>query len=109
MICCHLSLVKRALIENEQVIVTIYINPTQFNDINDLKQYPRNLENDIDKLRHYKDIFIYAPADKDLYQEVVSKKYDLDNLDNVLEGKFRPGHFDGVATPRHRTSKCQRL
>ena len=94
----HLSLVKRALIENEQIIVTIYINPTQFNDINDLKQYPRNLENDIDKLRHYKDIFIYAPADKDLYQEVVSKKYDLDNLDNVLEGKFRPGHFDGVAT-----------
>ena len=94
----HLSLVKRAVSENEQVIVTIYVNPTQFNDINDLKKYPRNLESDIYKLRHYKNIFIYSPTDKDLYQEVVSKNYDLDNLDKILEGKFRPGHFIGVAT-----------
>ena len=94
----HLSLVERALGENEQVIVTIYVNPTQFNDINDLKQYPRNLESDIDKLRDYKNIFIYSPTDKDLYQEVVSKNYDLDNLDKILEGKYRPGHFNGVAT-----------
>ena len=94
----HLSLVKRALIENEQVVVTIYVNPTQFNDINDLDQYPRNLESDIDKLRHYKNIFVYSPKDKDLYQKVVSKNYDLDNLDKILEGKFRPGHFNGVAT-----------
>ena len=94
----HLSLVERALSENQQVIVTIYVNPTQFDDINDLKQYPRNLESDIDKLRDYKNIFIYSPTDKDLYQEVVSKNYDLDNLDKILEGKFRPGHFSGVAT-----------
>ena len=94
----HLSLVKRALIENEQVVVTIYVNPTQFNDINDLDQYPRNLESDIDKLRHYKNIFVYSPKDKDLYQKIVSKNYDLDNLDKILEGKFRPGHFNGVAT-----------
>ena len=94
----HLSLVERALGENEQVIVTIYVNPTQFNDINDLKQYPRNLESDIDKLRDYKNIFIYSPTDKDIYQEVVSKNYDLDNLDKILEGKYRPGHFKGVAT-----------
>jgi len=94
----HLSLVERALSENEQVIVTIYVNPTQFNDISDLKKYPRNLESDIDKLRDYKNIFIYSPTDKDLYQEVVSKNYDLDNLDKILEGKYRPGHFNGVAT-----------
>ena len=94
----HLSLIERALSENEQVIVSIYVNPTQFNDINDLKQYPRNLESDIDKLRHYKNIFIYSPTDKDLYQDVVSKNYDLDNLDKILEGKYRPGHFNGVAT-----------
>lgn len=94
----HLSLVDRALIENDQIIVSIYVNPTQFNDINDLKKYPRNLDRDLDKLKHYKDIFIYTPSDKDLYQEVVSKKYDLDNLDKILEGKFRPGHFDGVVT-----------
>ena len=81
----HLSLVERALGENEQVIVTIYVNPTQFNDINDLKQYPRNLESDIDKLRDYKNIFIYSPRDKDLYQEIISKNYDLDNLDKILE------------------------
>ena len=94
----HLSLVERALGENEQVIVTIYVNPTQFNDINDLKQYPRDLESDIDKLRDYKNIFIYSPRDKDIYQEIVSKNYDLDNLDKILEGKYRPGHFKGVAT-----------
>ena len=94
----HLSLIERALGENEQVIVTIYVNPTQFNDINDLKQYPRNLESDIDKLRDYKNIFIYSPRDKDIYEEIVSKNYDLDNLDKILEGKFRPGHFKGVAT-----------
>ncbi len=62
----HLSLVERALSENELVIVTIYVNPTQFNDISDLKQYPRNLESDIDKLRDYKNIFIYSPRDKDI-------------------------------------------
>ena len=67
----HLSLVERALSENEQVVITIYVNPTQFNDVKDLKQYPRNLESDIDKLRHYKNIFIYSPADNDLYKEVV--------------------------------------
>ena len=94
----HISLVERALSENELVIVTIYVNPTQFNDISDLKKYPRNLESDIDKLRDYKNIFIYSPTDKDLYQEVVSKNYDLDNLDKILEGKYRPGHFNGVAT-----------
>ncbi len=94
----HLSLIKKAVSENEQVVVTIYVNPTQFNDINDLKKYPRNLESDIHKLRNYKNIFIYSPTDKDIYQEVVSKNYDLDNLDKILEGKFRPGHFSGVAT-----------
>ena len=94
----HLSLIKKAVSENEQVVVTIFVNPTQFNDINDLKKYPRNLESDIHKLRNYKNIFIYSPTDKDLYQEVVSKNYDLDNLDKILEGKYRPGHFNGVAT-----------
>ena len=50
------------------------------------------------KLKHLQNIFIYAPQDKDLYKEVEAKKYDLDDLDKVLEGKFRPGHFNGVAT-----------
>lgn len=98
----HFSIVKRALSENEQVIISIYVNPTQFNNKNDLNKYPRNVEADVDKLRHYNNLFIYAPSDKDLYNEVISKKYDLDDLDKVLEGKFRPGHFSGVATIVHK-------
>ena len=94
----HLSLIKRAIDENVQTIVTIYVNPTQFNDKNDLNKYPRNLKSDLDKLKHLQNIFIYAPQDKDLYKEVEAKKYNLDDLDKVLEGKFRPGHFNGVAT-----------
>jgi len=94
----HLALINRAIDENVQTIVTIYVNPTQFNDKNDLNKYPRNLKSDLDKLKHLQNIFIYAPQDKDLYKEVEAKKYDLDDLDKVLEGKFRPGHFNGVAT-----------
>ena len=94
----HIYLVKRAVSNNEQVIVTIYVNPTQFNNKSDLTKYPRNLKKDLRKLECFKSIFVYTPSDNDLYKEVVSKNYDLDNLDKILEGKFRPGHFNGVAT-----------
>ena len=94
----HLSLINRSIVENVQTIITIYVNPTQFNDKNDLNKYPRNLKNDLDKLKHFKNIFIYTPQDKDLYKKVEPKKYDLDDLDKILEGRYRPGHFNGVAT-----------
>ena len=94
----HIYLINRAINDNEQVIVTIYVNPTQFNNKSDLTKYPRNLKKDLRKLECFKNIFVYTPSDNDLYKEIVSKNYDLDDLDNVLEGKFRPGHFNGVAT-----------
>ena len=94
----HLHLIRRAMIENQQTIVSIYVNPTQFNNEYDLTQYPRNLEDDVRKLKDFKNIFIYAPSDNDLYEDVISKSFDFDDLDKILEGKYRPGHFKGVAT-----------
>ena len=94
----HLHLIRRAIIENQQTIISIYVNPTQFNNKYDLIQYPRNLEEDLRKLKDFKNIFIYAPSDNDLYEDVISKSFDFDDLDKILEGKYRPGHFNGVAT-----------
>ena len=94
----HLHLIRRAMIENQQTIVSIYVNPTQFNNEYDLTQYPRNLEDDVRKLKDFKNIFIYAPSDNDLYKDIISKSFDFDDLDKILEGKYRPGHFNGVAT-----------
>ena len=94
----HIYLINKAINDNEQVIVTIYVNPTQFNNKSDLTKYPRNLKKDLKKLECFESIFVYTPSDNDLYKEIVSKNYDLDDLDKVLEGKFRPGHFNGVAT-----------
>ena len=59
----HISIVERAINDNAQTIITIYVNPTQFNDKNDFNKYPRNLEKDLDKLKRFKNIFIYAPKD----------------------------------------------
>ena len=94
----HLSLVKKALNDNDQVIVSIYINPTQFNNKEDLKAYPRNIDKDLEKLRDFKDIIVYTPSDNDVYSEMTSKDYDFDELGKVMEGKYRTGHFNGVAT-----------
>jgi len=94
----HLSLVKKALKNNDQVIVSIYINPTQFNNKEDLKAYPRNIDKDLEKLRDFKKIIVYTPSDNDIYSKMTSKDYDFDELDKVMEGKYRPGHFNGVAT-----------
>ena len=95
----HLSLIKKAISENKQVIISIYVNPTQFNNKEDLKKYPRNLTNDLKKLNGINNILVYTPNDKDLYDEhIESKKYDFGDFMNVMEGQYRPGHFDGVAT-----------
>ena len=94
----HLSLVKRGLNNNDQVIVSIYINPTQFNNKEDLKAYPRNINKDLEKLRDFKDIIVYIPSDNDVYSRMTSKDYDFDELGKIMEGKYRPGHFNGVAT-----------
>ena len=96
----HLSLVEKSLQNNDLTIVSIFVNPTQFNNPEDLKKYPRNLESDIDKLQTVgEDIIVYAPTVDDIYEgNTVSKSFNFDGLENQMEGKFRPGHFEGVGT-----------
>jgi len=97
----HLSLVRKALNENDEVIVSIFVNPTQFNKKEDLEKYPRDLECDINLLKTLSNnnIIIYTPSIYDIYgANIKALKFDFDGLENEMEGKFRPGHFDGVGT-----------
>jgi len=97
----HLSLVKTALAENTLVVVSIFINPTQFDNPNDLESYPRTLSEDVQLLETLSEsrILIYAPKVEDLYDSQVSADhFDFGGLEFQMEGKFRTGHFDGVGT-----------
>lgn len=96
----HLSLLKTALENNDQALISIFVNPTQFNNPEDLKKYPRNLEADLDKIRSVSEkVMVYAPTVEDIYEgQTRAQHYDFDGLENQMEGKFRPGHFDGVGT-----------
>jgi pantoate--beta-alanine ligase len=96
----HLALVKKSLEENETTVVSIFVNPTQFNNAKDLEKYPRTLETDVEKLMNVsKDILVFAPNVSDIYADkIVSQNYDFDGIEHEMEGKFRPGHFDGVGT-----------
>ena len=96
----HISLVKSALENNDVVVVSIFVNPTQFNNSADLEKYPRTPEDDISLLKKLKgDVIVYLPEVSDLYDASVSaKKYNFGNLENEMEGKHRKGHFDGVGT-----------
>ena len=97
----HLSLVKSALSNNNFVVVSIFVNPTQFNSTSDLSKYPRSLAQDIKILETVsKDkILIYAPQIEDLYgSKVKSESFNFRELESTMEGNSRPGHFDGVGT-----------
>lgn len=96
----HLSLMQQSLTENEITVVSIFVNPTQFNNPEDLSKYPRTLEADIEKIAGLSvDIILYAPSVEDIYEgKVLSQSFDFDGLENQMEGKFRPGHFNGVGT-----------
>ena len=96
----HLSLIAQSLKENEYTIMSIFVNPTQFNNAADLEKYPRTLEADVEKLQALSDkIIVYAPTVDDIYEgKTASQAFDFDGLENQMEGKFRPGHFDGVGT-----------
>ena len=95
----HLSLIRRALSENEKVIVSIYVNPLQFNNSDDLKKYPRDIKNDLQKLEAFSDILAYVPNDDEIYEKnEKKKKYNFGQFTEIMEGKMRPGHFNGVAT-----------
>ncbi len=96
----HLSLVKKAMSENDNVVVSVFVNPTQFDNKNDLLKYPRTLESDVALLKTLSDsIIVYAPTVEDIYgKNIKSTKFSYDGLEFEMEGKFRKGHFDGVGT-----------
>ena len=97
----HLELVIKALEENDCVVVSIFVNPTQFDNPEDLDKYPRTLENDVALLKTVSadKILVYAPTVDDVYEgNTVSEAFDFDGLEFEMEGKFRNGHFDGVGT-----------
>jgi pantoate--beta-alanine ligase len=96
----HLSLLKESLANNSFTVISIFVNPTQFNNPEDLKKYPRTLESDVEKIKSVSNaILIYTPTVDDIYEgNAKSQHFNYDGLENQMEGKFRPGHFDGVGT-----------
>ena len=96
----HLSLLKNSLSENDVTVMSIFVNPTQFNNAEDLDKYPRTLERDVQIMQDLSNkIIVYAPEVADIYEgNTVSENFNYDGLENQMEGKHRPGHFDGVGT-----------
>lgn len=96
----HLSLIEKGFQQNNTVVVSIFVNPTQFDNKEDLKKYPRTLERDVELLKTVSnDILVYAPSVEDIYgNSIASTHFEYDGLEYQMEGKFRAGHFDGVGT-----------
>jgi pantoate--beta-alanine ligase len=93
----HMSLVEKANSENDIVVVTLFVNPTQFNDLSDLDHYPRTLDQDLELIRQLEADLVFVPSVKEMYPEEDTQIFDLGSLDEVMEGKHRKGHFNGVA------------
>ena len=93
----HLELVKRSVNENDISMVSIFVNPTQFNDKNDLLKYPRTLEADCNRLKEVACTCVFAPEVEEIYPQPDLRQFDFGALTTVMEGRFRPGHFNGVA------------
>lgn len=96
----HLSLIKNAQQDCECVVVSIFVNPTQFNNPTDLVKYPRTLDKDLKAIEKLgKDILVYVPSVEEIYPDgTESKDFDFGSLSTYMEGEFRKGHFDGVGT-----------
>ena len=96
----HLALMQQSLANNQSTVVSIFVNPTQFNNPEDLAKYPRTLDEDVKKLTALDpNIILYAPTVEDIYEgKPTSQAFDFDGLENQMEGAFRPGHFNGVGT-----------
>lgn len=92
----HLSLVKRCVEENDVCVVSVFVNPTQFNNQTDLEKYPRTLEADAALLAGAKCSILFAPSVKQIYPKPDTRVFDFGQLDKVMEGVHRPGHFNGV-------------
>lgn len=93
----HLSLVKRCVEENDVCVVSIFVNPTQFNDKNDLATYPRTLDKDSALLEPAGCDYVFAPTEAEMYPEPDTRTFDFGTVSAVMEGARRPGHFNGVA------------
>lgn len=93
----HLSLVKRCVAKNDVCVVSIFVNPTQFNDKHDLETYPRTLDNDCALLEPAGCTYVFAPSVEEVYPEPDTRVFDLGSVAAVMEGPRRPGHFNGVA------------
>lgn len=93
----HLSLVKRCVAENDVCVVSVFVNPTQFNDKNDLVTYPRTLEKDCVLLDPAGADYVFAPSEQEIYPEPDTRTFDFGTVSAVMEGARRPGHFNGVA------------
>lgn len=96
----HLSLLQNSLLQNEYTVISIFVNPTQFNNVKDLEKYPRTIPTDVEKIKKLsKDIIVFTPSVNDIYEgKIISESFDYDGLENQMEGKHRVGHFDGVGT-----------
>ena len=96
----HTFLIKEAIKKSEIVWLSIFVNPTQFNDLNDFKNYPKTIHKDILKIKEISEnIFVFNPTVEEIYNNnIVYENFDFGNLDKVMEGKYRPNHFNGVAT-----------
>ena len=93
----HLSLVQQAGAMTDIVVVSIFVNPTQFNDSNDLANYPRTLDSDMELISRCRCEYIFNPTVQEIYPVADLRKFEFGNLETIMEGKFRPGHFNGVA------------
>lgn len=92
----HLSLVKECKKNSDVTVVSIFVNPTQFNDSEDLKRYPRTLDKDVELLKTVDCDIVFAPSVEEVYPEPDTRKFDFGYLESVMEGAKRPGHFNGV-------------
>ncbi len=93
----HISLVDQARKENDIVVCSIFVNPIQFNNPDDLKKYPRTMDKDLEMLKAAGCDMVFMPSVQEMYPEKINKEYDFGIMGGVMEGKFRPGHFNGVA------------
>ena len=93
----HASLVARSVAENGVTVVSVFVNPTQFNDKGDLERYPRTLDADCQLLQRLGADCVFAPSVEEVYPEPDTREFDFTPLDKVMEGIYRPGHFNGVA------------
>ncbi len=93
----HLSLVEQASKQCDIVVVSIFVNPTQFNNAKDLERYPRDLDTDQEALSTVKCDIIFAPSVDEVYPQEDERQFNFGTLETVMEGQFRPGHFNGVA------------